>query len=330
MTRPIDIPYAFAVLRTDRVQGPCLQFLRCTLHHLRDGSPAYSVETVSWAEEMHNERYEEMDSSDYDPRIYTFHHRSFSPQARSAQEYKFWFLPFYYRRNNIIIPVVEFQFKSWLPSHFPPIPIRNDQTYFLRVFDEIHAERISDLHNGEHLQRGTIEDFENSFQRFRDYHYFRQRRQVPYSRNEQRQRSISPDWDTRYRTPSPPRRNRRRDTIFDNAMFHNPRLLPEVVTPIAVIAPPPAPSQPAQIIRVPLALPSEIGRVLLSHARKTADSCPIAATPFTDCSRLCVSSCFHIFDAESLSTWQQTHNTCPVCRTQLTNVVTEDTAIVTP
>jgi hypothetical protein len=70
-------------------------------------------------------------------------------------------------------------------------------------------------------------------------------------------------------------------------------------------------------------LPKNVGEVLLSHARRGADSCPIAATPFSECTQLCVTSCFHVFDFESLTRWQSEHTSCPVCRCKIENVVSE-------
>jgi SUMO ligase MMS21 Smc5/6 complex component len=62
---------------------------------------------------------------------------------------------------------------------------------------------------------------------------------------------------------------------------------------------------------------------LLQQARSGSESCPIAAQPYSECSTLTVTSCFHIFDKASLERWTQTHDTCPVCRVYLTNRVNE-------
>jgi hypothetical protein len=79
-----------------------------------------------------------------------------------------------------------------------------------------------------------------------------------------------------------------------------------------------------------LPLPKEIGSILLSHARKGADLCPIAAIPFAECEKISVSSCFHVFDAASLARWQAEHTTCPVCRCKIENVVSETSLDAVP
>lgn len=99
------------------------------------------------------------------------------------------------------------------------------------------------------------------------------------------------------------------------------------------VTPPPRLVETVRLVEVPverivtqmkaLPLPKDIGDILLENARKGKDSCPIAATPFAECETLCVSSCFHIFDKASLTRWQETHTTCPVCRCKIENVVCE-------
>jgi hypothetical protein len=71
-------------------------------------------------------------------------------------------------------------------------------------------------------------------------------------------------------------------------------------------------------------LPKAVGDVLLANARKGAETCPIAAIPFAECSKICVTSCFHIFDAVSLTRWCENHSNCPICRSKIENVVFED------
>jgi hypothetical protein len=72
-----------------------------------------------------------------------------------------------------------------------------------------------------------------------------------------------------------------------------------------------------------LPLPKGVGDALIRDARASTESCPILQTPFSECRKLAVSSCFHIFDKESLATWQQAHTSCPVCRCKIENVVSE-------
>jgi hypothetical protein len=79
-----------------------------------------------------------------------------------------------------------------------------------------------------------------------------------------------------------------------------------------------------RIVIKPQTLPKSVGDILLASARKGEDSCPISTTPFASCKRLCVTSCFHIFENESLVKWNETNSKCPVCRSMIENVVSED------
>jgi hypothetical protein len=37
-------------------------------------------------------------------------------------------------------------------------------------------------------------------------------------------------------------------------------------------------------------------------------------TLYSECDSLSITSCFHIFDKESLDHWFESNSTCPVCR----------------
>jgi hypothetical protein len=335
MTRSTDIPYCFAILRTDRVDGPCIQFLRAEIHHQYDGDSAFTVQTAAWDDDMRGASYETMEHNEFDGGIYTFRFLTSSSRRQGVQEYKFWFLPFYYQRNGLNIPVIDFQFKSWLPSVFTSVPIRENEREFLQIYDDIHASRIRELFDGAQLERRSRFEFEEQFDRFH-WSFAREPRQLPFLRRNLRAgRRDSGMVDIPIRTPSPPsRRTRRRDTIFDVPIY-NPGLMYDDVppTPRHIIAagggqpvPIQAPAPAPQIVRIPIAIPKHIGAILLANARTGSDTCPIAATPFAECGKLALTPCFHIFDADNLQRWQSTNNTCPVCRTELATVVMEELA----
>jgi len=48
--------------------------------------------------------------------------------------------------------------------------------------------------------------------------------------------------------------------------------------------------------------------------------CPISMKLFKECSSLLITSCFHIFDEESLEAWFNTKITCPLCKQKVTSV----------
>lgn len=74
----------------------------------------------------------------------------------------------------------------------------------------------------------------------------------------------------------------------------------------------------------PLRLPESVGTLLLKQAWSGEESCPISAIPFQEIQSLSVTSCFHVFNTESLQQWQQTKNECPVCRCPIINVITQE------
>lgn len=339
MTRSTDIPYCFAILRTDRLDGPCLQFLRAEIHHQYDGDAGFAVENISWADEMRYMRYREMENNEFDHGIYTFRYEGAHHERERIQEFKFWFLPFFYERNGVRIPVIDFQFKSWLPSMVSPIPIRDDERYFLQIYDDIHSRRMRELFDGRHLQHGSRFDVQDQFDRFQSF-AGEQRRQPFLRRNLRNGRRFSGIVDIPIRSPSPPRRrNLRRETFYEPSL--NMIEIPDMPqTPphstqdqwwqIAVGAGAGQPAPPPAPLRIPIQIPKHIGEILLAHARTGSDSCPIAATPFAECTKLAITPCFHIFDADNLQRWQSTNNTCPVCRTAVASVVVETRTIPSP
>jgi hypothetical protein len=40
--------------------------------------------------------------------------------------------------------------------------------------------------------------------------------------------------------------------------------------------------------------------------------------PFQECKSTTVTSCFHLFETESISLWLKGHTTCPVCKQKVT------------
>ena len=77
----------------------------------------------------------------------------------------------------------------------------------------------------------------------------------------------------------------------------------------------PLPSAPQE--RAAASLPS-VPRYVLELVKRDAvskgESCPISMTPFQECSSTTVTSCFHLFETESIRTWLSTKDCCPVCK----------------
>lgn len=282
-----NFPPIFAVVRGQAFRGPCIQLLEsearngyCFIDNLRRPTEFFESEL------HHIQNYQ------LDPTIYTLRYKTHE-HNREAAEVKFWVLPFYYRIRHQRVPVLEFQYRSWLPEEYHPMPIRENVGDLLHTCERIEMERLFEIRREE-----------DGRHEFPSWHY---------ERNMDRYFGSRP---SRYRTPSP----------VSRGYSSRPR------TP----SPPPTPPQPEiRVIEVQvpverivtqtrvLPLPKHVGEVLLSNARKGTESCPIAALPFGECGALAVCSCFHIFEKESIERWMQTSRTCPVCRSNIENIVSE-------
>lgn len=61
-----------------------------------------------------------------------------------------------------------------------------------------------------------------------------------------------------------------------------------------------------------------VADIMIAHAIQSKESCPITMEPI-DSSSICVSPCYHCFQAEAIRTWLSTESTCPVCRETCTD-----------
>ncbi len=62
-------------------------------------------------------------------------------------------------------------------------------------------------------------------------------------------------------------------------------------------------------------IPQFVMKLLYEDKVSKQESCSISMTPFRDLTKIGVTPCYHIFDAEGLSRWVTTHRKCPLCRT---------------
>lgn len=92
--------------------------------------------------------------------------------------------------------------------------------------------------------------------------------------------------------------------------------------PLAYPPLPPSPTESPPPPK-PLPIPELVGTLLIQNATAGEDSCPISAVPYKELTSLSATSCFHIFDTESIQTWLKDHNQCPVCRHSIANLITK-------
>jgi hypothetical protein len=278
-----QIPEYFAILR-DGYRGPTLQVLQAIPSNDGYGSHRNTFEIVN--SRRRDEYIGELAHAPYhitnDGNIHTL--RYLPAQGEEPQEVYYWFTPFALDIGNAQgIPLLEFQYRSWIPTGHVPLPVRANLNELFATLHRIQETQLVEIRRREdEASMGTP------------------RYSRAYNRIHTPPRVDSWNRNSRHlRTPSPP---------------------PRIVETVRLVE---VPVERVVIQNKPLPIPKAVGDLLLSNARKGADTCPILQTPFSECTKLAVSSCFHIFDAESLSMWQQTHTSCPVCRCKLENVVSE-------
>jgi hypothetical protein len=84
---------------------------------------------------------------------------------------------------------------------------------------------------------------------------------------------------------------------------------PAAPIPSPAPATPAAPSAPSASFA-----PRYVLDLLKRDAVQKGESCPISMMPFQECKSTTVTSCFHLFETESISIWLKGHTTCPVCK----------------
>jgi hypothetical protein len=312
-----QIPDLFGIVRTYPSRAPSLQFFTATaeLGLARTPRPVRSIgvrssyDSYSLIRSLPQNLQHQIDPdvevhrSIEDAGIYILRYKH--AHHTDIREVYYWHLPFkvYSRTTGQMIPVLEFQYRSWIPtdSHWS-IELPLNPREVLEILSEINQLRTEQIRRME--DSTGARPVWNSM--------------ISLGVGAGRAGSGPDDWDDRL-TGSP-------DEFVGALPLRRARPQNRLRTP----TPPSQRTQPTIIERVVervvvqvQPLPKPVGDVLLSNARKGADSCPITALPFAECESLCVTSCFHIFEAASMSRWRETHTTCPVCRSAIQNIVSE-------
>jgi len=64
-------------------------------------------------------------------------------------------------------------------------------------------------------------------------------------------------------------------------------------------------------------IPLFVAELIKKEAIEKNTSCPISMESFSDCKALRLTSCYHLFESDALSTWLTTKDTCPLCKQQV-------------
>jgi hypothetical protein len=307
-TPPIEMPYVqhfphvFAVVRSQAIRGPSLQILQAS-----ERNRYYYISNDPNSPRFLGIGLHRIARDQIDRTIYTLRYKT--DEFSQVNEVKFWALPYYIQDRDWEerIPLVEFQYRSWIPGNYDAIPMSPIQApEVLDSIERLQEERLLEIRESEDSNSRAF--YDNSYDSYMGNPPFRNLLM----------RSGPDDYDDR-------RRGRRGSFVgvgyYDRpntppSRFHQPdvRVVERVVeVPVERVV--------TQVRIQPL--PKAVGDILLANARAGSDSCPILAIPFKECEKICVSSCFHIFDKESLARWQTTNSNCPVCRSKIENIVSE-------
>ena len=86
-----------------------------------------------------------------------------------------------------------------------------------------------------------------------------------------------------------------------------------------------APSATAPAATTASAIRSDIPKFVAELIKKEAidknSMCPISMESFSECSSLRLTSCYHLFESDSLQRWLLSKSTCPVCKQEVTSTL---------
>ena len=306
MTRIDVFPQQFAVVKEFEDDGPKFQFLDSRLLRVEDGECIYEISKAEWGRNMVDRNWVERDIENFEPEIQVLN--CVYEDRVNPQRYRYWPLSGVYipGLNGNNIPILEFQYKSWIPISRHLIPIQNKEL-FMRFFHRVNREHIDILRQNPNYLTPPPAPTQIV---------------TPLAPNHPRFLS--------YRTSPPPPINistQALDELLES--FHDlpiPRNLTELLEQEGDL---PRAFQvhdeaSPRAVSMPLPIPQRVGELLIHDARAGTECCPITASPYSTATRLSVTSCFHVFDAESLETWRREgSNTCPTCRATIVNIVTQ-------
>ena len=72
--------------------------------------------------------------------------------------------------------------------------------------------------------------------------------------------------------------------------------------------------------QLPKQIPQRIAWIIAEDSSRKEDNCPITLEPISPLTAA-VTSCYHVFDANAITSWIATHSECPVCKTKCVTTV---------
>jgi hypothetical protein len=80
--------------------------------------------------------------------------------------------------------------------------------------------------------------------------------------------------------------------------------------------------EPLEFVSKEKGIPTFVAEALVKAGISTDSECSISMIPLKDCSKVSVTNCYHCFDASSLTTWTNKKKTCPLCKNEITSIIT--------
>lgn len=223
------LPLLFFTPKLQAYRGPCFQLLENTSTDFRITALG---NIHNYPEGTHNVVFSSEVSSD----------RLFRAKINPEQSEFYWYLPFKIGG----IPIIDFQYSSWLPRDYKQIyPRENAADIFEAIrllrFDNLDALKNADNHRIQTLTLPVVQE---------------------------------PQPQPLTQTPPIQRVKETKET----------------------------------------SVPKHVHQALLRDAKSGTESCPISMNTYSECKDLSMTSCFHIFDKDSIDHWLRSNTTCPVCR----------------
>jgi hypothetical protein len=282
-----DFPAHFAVLRTLSSRGPHWQFLESKYisSGLSSSQAFYEINSHSWFLDVGI--LDDVVSNINTPGWMRPKILSVRTQSGELKTITYWKLPMTIHIGNSEFPILHFEYKAWLPRPSSRIPISNSSEV-LRTYNTC-LHRISNTED--RIERRLFD-------------------------------TLPP------RAPTPPRLSRSESPASTDSdgtlsvMTVYPTYHPLDFPPLDFPPLPPSPAASPTPSK-PLPIPELVGSLLIQNATTGEDACPISTVPYKELKSLSVTSCFHVFDTESIQTWFKEHKQCPVCRHSIANMITK-------
>jgi len=151
----MTFPDLFAVLRTQNYRQPCFQVLQSnSTSRSRHEQEHYTIANLDEMS-LDNLSVHRMGirRTQVDTHIYRLRYKH--PVFNDVQEVNYWYIP-YVLGTHCRIPIIEFQYRSWLPTHYHPTEIQMNVAELMDVFSVIQQERLEQIRRMEDGPRWQV------------------------------------------------------------------------------------------------------------------------------------------------------------------------------